>query len=66
MSEASNTAKPGSDHLWVCHLCEYIGTRAEAEAHRIVRGHAIEELDDETTAGILEEWRRVGDPRAAA
>lgn len=53
------------ERLWVCHRCEYIGSEAEARAHHIVSGHEIEELDEATTDGILAEWRRAGDPRAA-
>lgn len=36
--------------LWVCHSCRMIGSEAEATAHRITRGHAVEQLSsDETT-----------------
>lgn len=52
--------------LWCCHQCKYIGAELEARAHFIVRGHKIEELDQQTTDAIFAEWRRTGDPRAVA
>lgn len=66
MSSASNRGKRRVvviDRLWVCHACQYIGSRAEAEAHRIARGHDVEELDGQTTDEIFAEWHQASDPR---
>lgn len=41
-----------AERLWVCHGCEMIGTKAEATAHRIARGHEVEELSQEVSDGV--------------
>ena len=41
-----------SDRLWACHVCEMLGSEAEAERHMEATGHRIELLSDETAAAL--------------
>jgi hypothetical protein len=46
-----------SERLWVCHECNLIGYEDEAADHTNARGHSVEELSEDVSNGILEEWR---------
>jgi hypothetical protein len=46
------------DRLWVCHTCEMIGSKEEATLHATATRHDIEELSDEMTEALREEWAK--------
>jgi hypothetical protein len=65
LSAPSNKAR-----LWVCHPCRMIGDNDAAERHVELKGHRIEQLDQETSDAVREEWEKqeatMFDPAIAA
>lgn len=57
MSELPEHFNGVDAHLWVCEPCRMIGSRAEAKAHFIVKGHEVRELTADESAGVREIWR---------
>jgi hypothetical protein len=56
--------------LWVCHPCRMIGDNAAAERHVELKGHRVEQLDQETSDAVRAEWSKqettMFDPSIAA
>lgn len=47
-----------SERLWICERCELIGSGMQAARHSDATDHPIEQLDEDTSAAVLEEQRK--------